>query len=92
MKSHHFVLVSTQRGVRLREQISAVLRQNLMKHAPNIQPSVFNSFHMILGNGELQRMFTRFPFCIGTLQQTLQKISATLIGPEKPSHTSLLCL
>ena len=36
-RSYHFVLAFTQRWVRLREWISAVLWQNLIIHVPNIQ-------------------------------------------------------
>ena len=62
-QSHHFVLVFTQIWVRLREWISAVLWQKLIKHGPNIRPTVFNNFHMTLIHGELHRIFTRSPFC-----------------------------
>ena len=45
-QSHLFILVFTQRAVRLKEWISAVFWKNLIKRLLNIQPSVFNSFLM----------------------------------------------
>ena len=72
-QSHHFVLVFTRRGVIPKESISSVLWQKLIKHVPNIQPSVFNSFHMTLIHGELHRIFTRPPFCTGTLQRSSKR-------------------
>ena len=50
---------------RLKEWISAVY---LIKHATNIHPSVFNTFHMTLIHGESHKIFARPPFFIGTLQ------------------------
>ena len=59
MQLYHFVLVFFSHcGVRLKKWISAVY---LTKHAWNIQPSVFNSFHMTLIHGESHK-FWQGPF------------------------------
>ena len=59
MQLYHFVLVFFSHcGVRLKKWISAVY---LTKHAWNIQPSVFNSFHMNLIHGESHK-FWQGPF------------------------------
>ena len=81
----NFVLVFTQRGVTLKEWISAVLWQNLIKQVANIQLSVFNVFHMTFIHGEPHRIFKRLSF---NSPKTLQKINKISIGSKKPPHTS----
>ena len=41
--------------------VSAVLWQNLIKHAPNIHPDVFNSFYETVIHGESLGIFTNPP-------------------------------
>ena len=76
-ESHHSALVSTQRGVNLRECISAVSRQ-LIKYAPNIQSQIslpnFSTFHLPIVSAL-------------KLLKTLKKINNILIGSEKPSDS-----
>ena len=93
--------------VRLRECISAVFWRNLIKHALNLHPSVFNSFHMTLIHGESHRIFTSPPpygisphftqnfFLLLPHHffyfKSFQKMSKILISSEKCRHTPFFC-